>query len=189
MDYKLSDKWQSQTLLSKSTTSTKGYYTYLYDFGGNPEITFSRYLTKQNANTQTTDVQQNFIGDFDVLGLRNRMVFGIDYLSATQTDNGTGYVYYGSVTPDGTEEAGYPLSTAGVDAALESANVNNVKSKYGIFSLYVSDVLNITQNLSAMVGLRLDRFDNEGSLANPNDDYDQTTFNVPTNLKQIVIIC
>src|SRR5690606_16296525 len=27
-----------------------------------------------------------------------------------------------------------------------------------------------------MVGLRLDRFDNEGSLANPDDDYDQTTF-------------
>src|SRR5690606_12685949 len=104
MDYKLSDNWQSQTLLSKSTTSTKGYYTYLFDFGGNPEITFSRYLNKQNANTQTTDVQQNFIGDFDVLGMRNRMVIGIDYLSATQTDNGTGYVYYGSVTPDGTEE-------------------------------------------------------------------------------------
>ena len=176
MDYKLSDNWQSQTLLSKSTTSTKGYYTYLFDFGGNPEITFSRYLNKQNANTQTTDVQQNFIGDFDILGMRNRMVIGVDYLSATQTDNGTGYVYYGSVTPDGTEEAGYPLSTSGVDAALESAGVNNVKSKYGIFSLYVSDVLNITQNLSAMVGLRLDRFDNEGSLANPDDDYDQTTF-------------
>ncbi|MBU3822586.1 TonB-dependent receptor [Flavobacteriaceae bacterium XHP0103] len=176
MDYKLSDNWQSQTLLSKSTTSTKGYYTYLYDFGGNPEITFSRYLNKQNANTQTTDVQQNFIGDFDLFGLRNRMVVGIDYLSATQTDNGTGYVYYGSVTPDGNQESGYPLSTAGVDAALESANVNNVKSKYGIFSVYVSDVLNITQNLSAMVGLRLDRFDNEGSLTNPDDDYDQTTF-------------
>lgn len=176
MDYKLSDKWQSQTLLSKSTTSTKGYYTYLFDFGGNPEITFSRYLNKQNANTQTTDVQQNFIGDFDLLGLRNRMVVGIDYLSTTQTDNGTGYVYYGSVTPDGNQEAGYPLSTAGVDAALQSTNVNNVKSKYGIFSVYVSDVLNITQNLSAMVGLRLDRFDNEGSLTNPDDDYDQTTF-------------
>ena len=32
-DYKLSDTWQSQTLLSKSSTSTKGYYSYLYDYG------------------------------------------------------------------------------------------------------------------------------------------------------------
>lgn len=168
MDYKLSDAWQSQTLLSKSSTSTKGYYTYLYDFGGTPDITFSRYLNKQNANTQTTDIQQNFIGNFNLLGLRNRMVVGVDYLNTTITDNGTGYVYYGSVTPDGTEEAGYPLSTAGVDAALQSAGVNNSKSEYSIFSVYASDVLNLTKSLSAMVGLRLDRFDNK--------TYDQTTF-------------
>lgn len=168
MDYKLSDTWQSQSLLSKSSTSTKGYYTYLYDFGGTPEITFSRYLNKQNANTQTTDIQQNFIGNFDILGLRNRMVVGVDYLSATQTDNGTSYVYYGSVSPDGTQEAGYPLSASGVDAALQDASVNNSKSEFSIFSIYASDVLNITKSFSAMVGLRLDRFDNK--------TYDQTTF-------------
>ena len=176
MDYKLSDTWQSQTLLSKSTTSTKGYYTYLYDFGGTPEITFSRYLNKQNANTQTTDIQQNFIGDFKIASLRNRVVIGMDYLSVTSTDNGTGYAYYGSVTPDGNQEAGYPLSTAGVDAVLASQPVNNVKSQNDIYSLYVSDVLNITQNLSAMVGLRLDHFDSEGDIATTADDYDQTTF-------------
>ncbi|WP_100615599.1 TonB-dependent receptor [Confluentibacter citreus] len=182
MDYNLSDTWQSQTLLSKSTTSTKGYYTYLYDFGGNPDITFSRYLNKQNANTQTTDIQQNFIGDFKIASLRNRVVIGLDYLSVTSTDNGTGYAYYGSVTPDGTQEAGYPLSTAGVDAALQSVGVNNAKSQYDIYSLYVSDVLNITQNLSAMVGLRLDRFDNKGDITNTADDYDQTTLSPKVGL-------
>src|SRR5690606_31217142 len=31
MDYKLSDIWQLQTLLSKSSTSTQGYYSYLFD--------------------------------------------------------------------------------------------------------------------------------------------------------------
>ncbi|PKQ46817.1 TonB-dependent receptor [Confluentibacter flavum] len=181
-DYNLSDTWQSQTLLSKSTTSTKGYYTYLYDFGGNTDITFSRYLNKQNANTQTTDIQQNFIGDFKIADLRNRVVIGLDFLSVTSTDNGTGYAYYGSVTPDGGEEAGYPLSTAGVDAALQSVGVNNAKSQYEIYSLYVSDVLNITQNLSAMVGLRLDRFDNKGDITNTDDDYDQTTFSPKVGL-------
>lgn len=176
MDYKLSDTWQSQTLLSKSSTSTKGYYTYLYDFGGNENITFSRYLNKQNANTQTTDIQQNFIGDFKISDLRNRVVIGLDYLSVSSIDNGTGYAYYGSVTPDGTEETGYPLSRAGVDAILASQPVNNFKSEYNIFSLYVSDVLNITQNLSAMLGLRLDRFDNKGDITTTADDYDQTSF-------------
>ena len=81
MDYKLSDTWQSQTLLSKSTTSTKGYYSYLFDFGILEGNTYSRFINKQNANTQTTDIQQNFIGDFKIASVRNRMVIGVDYFN------------------------------------------------------------------------------------------------------------
>lgn len=186
MDYKLSDTWQSQTLLSKSSTSTKGFYSYLFDFGIFEGNTYSRFINKQNANTQTTDIQQNFIGDFKIASLRNRMVIGIDYFNETQTNNSTGYAFYGNITPNGdangdnpftpdVEADTFPLSTSGVNAVLASQGVGNVKSKYHIYSLYASDVLNITENLSAMVGLRLDRFDNEGNVANPDDDYDQTT--------------
>src|SRR5690606_5379571 len=107
--------------------------------GGN---TFSRFLNKQNANTQTTDIQQNFIGDFKIDDLRNRVVIGMDYLSVSSTDNGTGYAFYGNVTPDGgfasednpltpeVETGSYPLSTAGVDAVLASQPVSNIKSEY-----------------------------------------------------------
>ncbi|OAD92399.1 TonB-dependent receptor [Aequorivita soesokkakensis] len=186
MDYKLSDTWESQTLLSKSTTSTTGYYSYLFDYGILGNDTFSRFINKQNANTQTTDIQQNFIGDFKIASLRNRVVIGLDYFNATQTDNGTGYAFYGNITPEGgangdnpftpeVETDSYPLSTAGVDAVLASQPVGNNKSKYHIYSVYASDVLNITDQLSAMVGLRLDRFDNEGDLTTTEDDYDQTT--------------
>lgn len=186
MDYKLSDTWQSQTLLSTSNTSTKGYYSYLFDYGILEGNTFTRFVNKQNANTQTTDIQQNFIGDFKIASLRNRVVIGLDYFNETQTNNSTGYAFYGNVTPDGgtngdnpftpvIETDSYPLSTAGVDAALASQGVSNVKSKNHIYSLYVSDVVDITEKLSAMVGLRLDHFDNEGDLTNPDDDYNQTT--------------
>lgn len=187
MDYKLSDTWESQTLLSKSSTSTTGYYSYLFDYGILGNDTFSRFINKQNANTQTTDIQQNFIGDFKIASLRNRVVIGLDYFNATQTDNGTGYAFYGNITPEGgangdnpftpeVETDLFPLSTAGVDAVLASQAVGNNKSKYHIYSLYASDVLNITDQLSAMVGLRLDRFDNEGDITTTIDDFDQTTF-------------
>ncbi len=187
MDYKLSDTWESQSLLSKSSTSTTGYYSYLFDYGILGNDTFSRFINKQNANTQTTDIQQNFIGDFKIASLRNRVVIGLDYFNATQTDNGTGYAFYGNITPEGgangdnpftpeVETDLFPLSTAGVDAVLASQAVGNNKSKYHIYSLYASDVLNITDQLSAMVGLRLDRFDNEGDITTTIDDFDQTTF-------------
>ncbi|MCH3885944.1 TonB-dependent receptor [Tenacibaculum aquimarinum] len=187
MDYKLSDSWKSQSLISKSATSTTGYYSYLFDFGTFATDTFSRFINKQNANTQTTDIQQNFIGDFKIGSLRNRMVIGVDYFSATQTDNGTGYAFYGNVTPNGesngdnpftaaVETDSYPLSTSGVDAALASQGVSNSKSEYEIYSVYASDVINLTNNFSAMVGLRLDRFENKGDITTSEDDFNQTTF-------------
>ena len=187
MDYKLSDTWQSQSLLSKSATSTTGYYSYLFEYGILGDDTFTRFISKQNATTQTTDIQQNFIGDFKIASLRNRMVIGIDYFNATSTDNSTGYAFFGNITPEGgsngdnpftaeVETDLYPLSTSGVDAVLASQGVGNNKSKYHIYSLYVSDVLNLTDNLSAMVGVRLDRFDNEGDVTNEADDYQQNTF-------------
>ncbi|WP_400072026.1 TonB-dependent siderophore receptor [Zobellia russellii] len=187
MDYKLSDSWQSQTILSKSSTSTRGYYSYLFDFGVLGNDTFTRYISKQNANTQTTDIQQNFIGNFKLACMQNKLVFGIDYYNSTQTDNSTGYAFYGNITPEGgsngdnpftpeVEEDLFPLSTAGVDAALASQGVSNIKSKSHIYSAYAADVLNITPSLSAMVGLRLDVFDNEGDLATLEDDFDQTAF-------------
>ena len=184
MDYKLSDTWQSQTLLSKSSTSTKGYYSYLFEYGILGNDTFTRFISKQNANTQTTDIQQNFIGDFKIASLRNRVVIGLDYFNATSTDNSTGYAFYGNITPEGgangdnpftaeVEDDAYPLSSSGVDGVLESQAVGNNKSKYHIYSLYISDVINLTDNFSAMMGLRLDRFDNEGDITTPDDDFKQ----------------
>ncbi|SKB79628.1 TonB-dependent receptor [Dyadobacter psychrophilus] len=186
MDYKLSDEWQSQTLISKSATSTKGYYSYLFDYGILGNDTFSRFLNKQNEYTGTSDIQQNFIGDFNLGAMRNRVVIGLDYFSAISTSNGTGYAFYGNVTPEGgangddpftpkVETRDYPLSTAAVDAVLALQPVSNAKSKYNIYSAYASDVLNLTKSLSVMVGLRLDHFDNVGSVTTSEDDYNQTT--------------
>jgi iron complex outermembrane receptor protein len=186
MDYKLSDTWQSQTLVSKSATSTKGYYSYLFDYGILGNDTFSRFLNKQNEYTGTSDIQQNFIGDFKLGKLRNRVVVGLDYFSATTTSNGTGYAFYGNVTPEGgssgddpftdsTEIRAYPLSAAAVDAVLATQPVANQKSRFNIFSAYASDVLNITDHLSVMAGLRLDHFDNVGDVTTSEDNYNQTT--------------
>ena len=84
--------------------------------------------------------------------LRNRVVIGLDYFNETQTNNSTGYVFYGNITPDGgangdnpftpeVETDLYPLSTSGVDAALASQGVSNAKSKYHIYRAYMLQML------------------------------------------------
>ncbi|BDD01836.1 TonB-dependent receptor [Persicobacter psychrovividus] len=177
MSYKLSDAWQSQTLLSASGTSTNGYYSYLWETGGTGDNEFSRFISKQNAHTQTTDFQQNFTGDFKIGQLRNRLVVGFDYFTSTQTSNNSGYIFYGAITPDGlrNDSADFPLSQAGVDQALADQPIGHLKSRHSIMSSYVSNVINFTPRLSAMVGLRLDHFNNEGDLNNTDDRYEQTT--------------
>lgn len=185
MDYKLSDAWQSQTILSKSNTSSKGYYSYLYEYGILEPNTFTRQISKENSKTNTTDIQQNFIGDFKLGTLRNRIVAGLDYYQATNINQGSGFAFYGNVLPNGdtngdnpftpdVETDVYPLTEAGVLSVLASQTANNIKSETSTYSAYVSDVLNITPALSAMASLRVDRFDNEGDITTDADDYAQT---------------
>ncbi|MFL1895217.1 TonB-dependent siderophore receptor [Aquimarina sp. 2-A2] len=185
MDYKLSDSWKSQTIVSRSTTSSTGYYSYLYEYGILAPNTFTRFINKENGKTNTTDIQQNFIGDFKLFQLRNRIVAGLDYFHTTAVDQSTGFAFYGNVLPNGTinndnpftpdeEMTPFPLTEAGVLSALAAQPVNNLKTKSSTYSAYISDVLNILPTLTVMTSVRVDHFENEGDISTAEDDFDQT---------------
>jgi iron complex outermembrane recepter protein len=155
MAYKLSDEWTSQTVLSRSNTKADGYYHYLWDdLNGD---TFTRYITKLNAETVTTDIQQNFIGDFKIGQFRNRIVAGIDYYAVRLSDNSTGYAAAGQVSLVNGTDSG-DLTQAGVDNALAGTAGPIAVAESEVYSAYVSDVFNITPTLSAMASLRVDHF-------------------------------
>ncbi|MDY0779979.1 TonB-dependent receptor [Tenacibaculum sp. IB213877] len=167
--YKISDEWTSQTVLSKGTAKTDGYYSYLWDLSDGD--TFAHYIAKIKGETRTTDIQQNFIGDFKLGNLRNRVVIGLDYLHTTQKDNSTGWLQIGEVSiSQGTNSA--VLSQASVDNILAETAVGNTEVEQEIYSAYISNVINFTPSLSAMASLRVDKFEGEKH----NDDDDQTAF-------------
>jgi len=178
MFYKLNSKWTSQTVLSRSAAKSRGYYSYLYEGSQflpiTEGVTFARYLNYQDNTGQTTDIQQNFIGDFNIFNMRNRIVVGLDYFNRTLTDNSSGYVQNGFVyvgnaldqfnavlgITDPTlfvDDSGV-LTKSATDALLESAPLNVSKTKQEVYSVYASDVLNITPALSVMLSGRIDRF-------------------------------
>ncbi|RNL81861.1 TonB-dependent siderophore receptor [Sinomicrobium pectinilyticum] len=195
MNYKISDAWTSQTAFSTSSAKSNGYYSYLYESTTTAEdnasvtlndgIVLTRYLSKQNSETIGTDIQQNFIGDFNIGSVRNRLVVGLDYLKTNVTNNNTSYVanglvYIGSdletfnrgilqITNPAqyTDDSGI-LTRAGTDALLTGSKINPSRTVQEIFSVYASDVINILPELSAMASLRVDRFWNE--------TYNQTSF-------------
>lgn len=172
MEYRLSQNWSSQTVLSRSSAKTDGYYTYLWDLAdGNS--TYARYMSHQNSTTLGTDIQQNFQGEFEIAGMENKMVFGLDFYQEKVINNSTGYVGFGTVTVgDGSSQPG--ISQSAADAALASAPVNNSTTEQRIYSAYVSDVINFTPAVAVMASLRLDYFDNIGHVSSADDNYDQT---------------
>ncbi|MBW8361200.1 MAG: TonB-dependent receptor, partial [Kaistella sp.] len=166
MIYKLSDKWTSQTQFSSSSSKATGYYQYLWDDSNGDN--FTRFISKSNSETLATGIQQNFIGDFKLGNMRNRLVVGLDYLNAKVNNNDSEWQALGVVslvnqtdlmpnTVTGVLET-TPLTTQAADYSLLNAKVNPVSPEYTVKSAYFSNVLNILPELSAMVSLRVDNF-------------------------------
>src|SRR5690606_3746573 len=184
MNYKLSEHWTSQTVLSRGQARSEGYYSYLYD-NENGQRDFSLWISDQQGSVITSDIQQNFVGDFKIGKMRNRVVVGLDYFSRNVIDNSTGYAWVHNVDPQGNVNYDYPyteevedapnyLTRASIDNLLASTGRSNSNSKDAAYSVYVSDVINLTPNLLAMASLRLDYFDTEGDITTEDDDYHQT---------------
>jgi iron complex outermembrane receptor protein len=181
MQYKLSSSWTSQTVLSRGTVKSDGYYGYIYDHNPADQNQFVQSITKENSTSNTVDIQQNFNGDFKIGGLRNRLLIGLDYYNRNVVGNGSGYADIRYVTPQGESNyfganpgrTGYPTK-AFVDSLLAGGSPFGSKLSNSTYSAYVSDVINITPALSAMLSLRADHFVSDGDVNDPNDGYKQT---------------
>jgi iron complex outermembrane receptor protein len=187
MNYKISDQWRSQTVVSRGAAKSDGYYSYLFEGDetvpgpGNTKVgvsgngIFDRWITDQNSTTETTDIQQNFIGDFNIGGIRNRVVAGLDYYNSTSINNSSNYARVGSVNPlvDVTEN----LTKQRVDTAIAAAGYGgSTRTTQQVYSAYISDVINLTPALSAMASIRVDRFQNGGLSTPEASRYGQTAF-------------
>lgn len=184
MVYKLSGNWTSQTVFSTGESKSDGYYSYLWpDVAGTNE--FGHYISNQQGTVSTSDVQQNFTGDFKVSAFRNRLVIGVDAFTRSNVDNSSGYGFIRNVTPQGAENFVDPfsgdtlapvyLTRASIDQLLANSGGTNSNVKNSAYSIYVSDVINLTPALLAMVSARVDYFDSKGEKSNSDDDYHQTS--------------
>jgi iron complex outermembrane receptor protein len=177
MLYKISDTWTSQTVISRGSAQSKGYYGYIFgNAAGSNE--FEQYITKENQTSNTTDIQQNFNGDFKIGNLRNRLLIGLDYFNRNVIDNGTGYAFMRYVTPQGTisyADPAHPVYATqnSVDSLLAGTGASHSNVSNSTYAAYVSDVMNFTPALSLMLSLRADYFDSKGQRNDPSDDFHQ----------------
>lgn len=153
--YKISKNWTSQTAISSSIASTNGYYHYLWDMSDGES--FYRYISRRNGETQAIDIQQNFLADFHVGKMKNKVVIGLDYYQSDIINYSTGWVGNGNVNLNTEEDTGV-LSRTGVDSLLIGSFEGQSSAMNRVMSAYFSDVIYVLPSLSAMVSLRLDNF-------------------------------
>jgi TonB-dependent siderophore receptor len=172
MEYEVDASWTAKTSVSRSTSKSKGNYTFLFENTGTSG-SFFRFVSDQNSTTLNTDLQQTLVGSFDLATTEHQMVVGGGYRQEELVNNGTGFVVFDQVSL-GSASSG--LSEAAVDGALADASVNQSRTEQSTYSLYAADVVDVFPRLSVMGSLRLDHFDQEGTVSNDDDDYTQTAW-------------
>ena len=161
--YKLSDSWSSQTAYSYASTDNAANYLFLLI---NPTAdSVSRRIMNIPSNFGISQFQQNFVGDFKIGQVRNRLLIGLDYVDLTSSDRRATVNPFDKVKLN---ETGANISMAKYQQVLAGLNYSQYRRHLQTYSAYVSDVVNITDRLLAMASLRIDYYDNEF------DDYDQT---------------
>jgi iron complex outermembrane receptor protein len=169
--YKISDVWTSQTNVSRSVSKSDGYYSYVMFLDGSDtgriaanDTLASRFAYYQNSTTTTTDIQQNFIGDFKIGSVRNRLVFGLDYNEQSIESSDMGYPLFDYVNMSNhTDARYYNLSRTAVDAKLAVSAPSRNFGKTKVYSAYISDVTNITDALLVMASVRVDHYETPGT--------------------------
>lgn len=195
VNYKISKAWLSQTNISSNNRTTDGFNGYL-DL--NPSNTsLIRSFRKENADVQNTSIQQNFVGDFNITSMRNRLLFGLDFFSSKRTTNNTDWIDFDEVSTVGPDIRYAQLNDLTLGEAFTRSalsvgyNPNRTMEKQRAYGAYISNVLNVTPQFIVMISLRADRFVNPGIYNVVKDEtsgaFDQNTISPKLGLLYQII--
>ncbi|WP_261512196.1 TonB-dependent receptor [Chryseobacterium paludis] len=189
VNYKISDNWSSQTLISRNYRKTEGLYQYQF-MRGNTDNLLERNVQWQNSEGASTSIQQNFNGEFKIGNIKNKVLVGLDYLNQSLNNNNSPIVVFDQIdgknltAPVQVQTPGSPPVTitgtyGGIskdlalkkiqeftDAAIKlnkSPMIRNTAMS-NVYGAYVSDAVYITDRLITLLSLRFDHYESKGQL-------------------------
>ncbi|MGK6352405.1 TonB-dependent receptor domain-containing protein [Parapedobacter sp. DT-150] len=195
MDYRFNEQWTSTTVVASSNNSSGGDTPYFYILpnylgnlvtsltSGNPPTIgdpghdyMMRMSWRPVGRDNVLQAQQNFVGDFRLGDMRNRLVVGLDWFNRVVDNNYSRFngLLFGAIPYPGVfdvvktsgEVPNYQHLIKGkLDSAYAAGDAIFYTSynKLNTYSAYVSDVLNVTDQLLVSAGLRVDHFSNRGN--------------------------
>jgi iron complex outermembrane receptor protein len=163
-EYKLSSKWTSSTqFASASANFTNSNYLWPTAWINDSTI-IRRFSAERGSVNRSVQFQQNFTGDFHIGSLRNRLVAGVEVHATNNHAQDYGTLLYDTIN---VRHAIRPMSLERINSLVATAgSPNQTVTKQYRYSAYVSDVVNLTDQVMVMLSLRADRFENKGTSAN-----------------------
>ncbi|MCT2409880.1 TonB-dependent receptor [Chryseobacterium antibioticum] len=185
INYKISDQWNSQTLISRNYRKTEGLYQYQF-MRGNTDNLLERNVQWQNGEGASTSVQQNFNGEFKIGKIKNKVLVGLDYLNQSLNNNLSPIVVFDYIDGKNPTAPIAPPVTGtygniSKDLALQKIQtstaplIRNTASS-NIYGAYVSNAVYITDRLVTLLSLRFDHYESKGQL-DLNTNINTGTFN------------
>ena len=159
-EYKFSNNWKSTTLFSFAGEDVDYSYQVLPTWTS-PTTATIRATVFGPISSNYTNLQENINGEFHTGFLKHKLLLGVNYRNYKDT-----FSYIPTpTTPFKTIDVSTtfaPIRKNEIDAVLLDPLIRAARNE-NTLSAYVSDVINITEQLSAMVSLRLDHFDRKES--------------------------
>ena len=192
MHYTFNSKWSTRTNLTLTNSYSDGPGPYFYLLAnsavtGNSNDIGVDYISRNdqftsNSRDRMFEAQQNVNGDFSIGSMRNRFVAGIDFFDHTSNQLfGEGMLDtiadHGSIP---TYRDFNPVTLSTYYTTKGVAYYYPVNNTANTYSAYISDVLNLRDNLMVMAALRLDHFVNKGT-------YDPTTYTTTGGYNQTAL--
>lgn len=180
MNYRLSDNWSTSTNVTVSHSFSDGPSPYFYLLG--PDLISRNDQFTANSTMAQVEVQQNLNGTFKIGGLKNRFVAGLDYFYQNSDQFFSGGTL-DTVMNHGDIPNYRNFNKENLEALYLTKGTDFIypmKFKTSTYSIYASDVLNITDDLLVLAALRMDHFVNQGNYdvttGTSAGAYDQTAF-------------
>lgn len=162
-NYQMSDNWKSQTVFSTSSNQSVGPQTWFYLLGNNE---MSRNVWNIDGRDNIIEFQQNFNGEFEIFGMKNRFLLGGD-IYRSESKVGYGYLptffYFDTVNYAGANDNYYNFTPQAAEALFAQGTHYKTHSSLTTYSAYISDVINVTDRLILSAALRFDHYNNEGN--------------------------
>ncbi len=156
--HQLADNWISSTSFARTQSLNDGYTSRI---DGRSEDTFRARIYSGYYKYSSTNIQQNFTGEFSIGNIKNRLVAGVNYYNYF-ADRDVSYIN----TSDfeyGSADYYSEFNRSYIDTEISNGTRTFRTQNTNTYSAYMSDVLNVTDRFLAMLSLRFDYFDDEGT--------------------------